>query len=310
MGYMLLNYAAGEQGRAGLLVDGNVYDVEKETGEAAFFSTLGILNEWPRAEPLLQAAAAAIAGGKPQRAGVALGSVELLAPVMYPGAIYGAGANYLDHVREMERSQNLPEGPTMKDLGEMPWHFLKSPRSTIRGPGSVIKLPAFSKTVDWEIELVAIIGRTATNVSVAEALDYVAGYTIANDLSARDAMLRHKNPPESPFRFDWVAHKSFDGSCPTGPWITPAKDVGNPHNLGMKLWVDGELMQNSNSDQLIFDVAEQIAGISSRVTLHPGDMILTGTPAGVGTPRKIFLKSGQTVKLWIEKIGEFEHKLA
>jgi 2-keto-4-pentenoate hydratase/2-oxohepta-3-ene-1,7-dioic acid hydratase in catechol pathway len=309
MSYKLLSYQQGAWPRAGLLVDGKVYDAEHITGESAFTSVMGIVSRWQRAQPLLQATVDGITAGR-YGAGQALADVKLLAPLLYPGAIYGAGANYLDHIREMERAHNMPQGPTMKEMGETPWHFIKSPRSTIRGPGDVIKLPAFSKTVDWEIELVAVIGHTASQVSVASALDYVAGYTIANDLSARDAMLRDKNPPSSPFRFDWVAHKSFDGSCPIGPWITPASDIGDPHKLGLKLWVDDELMQDSNTDQMVFDVAEQVAAISSRLTLHPGDLILTGTPAGVGMPRKVFLKPGQTVRLWIEKLGEMEHRLS
>jgi len=310
MRYMLLSFQHGEQARAGMLVDGKVHDVERETGEAGFTTTLGVLNHWQRAEPLLQAAAAGIVAGKSTQVGVPLAEVKLLAPLLYPGAIYCAGANYYDHIREMERAQNLAQGPTMKDLGERPWHFMKSPRSTVRGPGSVIALPAFSKAVDWEIELVAVIGRTARDVPVAEALGYVAGYTIANDLSARDMMVRHNNPVNSPFRFDWLTQKSFEACCPLGPWIAPASDIGDPHQLGLKLWVDGELMQDSNSNQLVFNVAEQVAAISACLTLHPGDLILTGTPAGVGMPRNVFLKAGQTVKLWIEKIGEFEHKLA
>ena len=309
MGYKLLSYRQGGQPRAGLLVHEQVYDAAQVTGENAFTSVMGIVGDWQRAQPLLQAATARITAGTSGQ-GQPLADVKLLAPLLYPGAIYGAGANYLDHIREMERAQNMPKGPTMKEMCETPWHFIKSPRSTIVGPGSVVRLPAFSKTVDWEIELVAVIGRTASQVSVASALDYVAGYTIANDLSARDAMLREKNPPSSPFRFDWVAHKSFDGSCPIGPWITPAHDIGDPHKVGLKLWVDGELMQDSNTNQMVFDVAEQVAAISSRVTLHPGDLILTGTPAGVGMPRKVFLKPGQTVKLWIENIGEMSHSLA
>ena len=306
---MLLSFQDGTQARAGMLAGGSVYDIARETGEVGFATTVGILNDWQRAEPLLQTAAAGIVAGKEKQPGVALSEVKLLAPLLYPGAIYCAGANYYDHIREMERAQNLAQGPTMKELGERPWHFMKSPRSVVRGPGSVIQLPPFSKTVDWEIELVAVIGRTARNISLADALDYVAGYTIANDLSARDMMVRHKNPANSPFRFDWITHKSFEGSCPLGPWIAPAVDVGDPHKLGLKLWVDGELMQDSNSDQMVFNVAEQVAALSSCLTLYPGDLILTGTPAGVGMPRNVFLKAGQTVKLWIEKIGEFEHTL-
>jgi 2-keto-4-pentenoate hydratase/2-oxohepta-3-ene-1,7-dioic acid hydratase in catechol pathway len=150
----------------------------------------------------------------------------------------------------------------------------------------------------------------AKDVPASQALDYVAGYTIGNDLSARDAMRRPKNPPEAPFHFDWLSHKCFDGSCPLGPWIVPAADIGDPQKLGLKLWVGEELMQDSNTSKMIFSTAEQIEMLSSRVTLQPGDLIMTGTPAGVGTPRKRFLRPGETVRLWIEKIGEFEHKLS
>jgi 2-keto-4-pentenoate hydratase/2-oxohepta-3-ene-1,7-dioic acid hydratase in catechol pathway len=107
-----------------------------------------------------------------------------------------------------------------------------------------------------------------------------------------------------------VAHKSFDGSCPLGPWIVPASDIKDPHNLGLKLWVNGVLKQDSNSGQMIFNLNEQIAHLSSRLTLHPGDLIMTGTPAGVGAGRGEFLKAGDTVKLWIEKIGEISTKMA
>ncbi|MNN37480.1 Ureidoglycolate lyase [compost metagenome] len=142
-----------------------------------------------------------------------------------------------------------------------------------------------------------------------KALEYVAGYTIANDLSARDAMRRSKMPPTSPFHLDWIGHKSFDGSCPIGPWIVPASQIADPHRLALKLWVSGELMQDSSTEKLIFDVPEQISMLSSRVTLQPGDMILTGTPAGTGAPKKRFLQPGETVRLSIEGIGEFEHSM-
>lgn len=309
MGYMILNYMDGGQARAGVLANNEIFDIARETGESRFASTIDMFHEWQRAQPMLQSLASRVAKADSKHSGIPLAQAQLLAPLLYPGAIYCAGANYYDHVREMERAQNLPEGPTMKEMGERPWHLIKSARSTIRGPGCAIPLPAFSKAVDWEIELAVVIGRTASNVPVADALDYVAGYTIANDLSARDSMIRENNPPGNPFRYDWLPHKSFDGSCPIGPWIAPASAIGDPQKLGLKLWVDGELKQDSNTDQMIFTVAEQLSAISSRVTLHPGDLVLTGTPAGVGTPRKTFLKPGQTVKLWIEKIGELENKL-
>ena len=142
------------------------------------------------------------------------------------------------------------------------------------------------------------------------ALDCVAGYTIADDLSARDAMRRDKNPNTSPFHFDWVSQKCFDGACPLGPWIVPASEIRDPQALGLKLWVNGELMQDSHTSKMIFDTAEQIAMLSSRVTLQPGDLVLTGTPAGVGMGRARFLAPGDTVKLWIEDIGEMTHAMA
>jgi 2-keto-4-pentenoate hydratase/2-oxohepta-3-ene-1,7-dioic acid hydratase in catechol pathway len=107
-----------------------------------------------------------------------------------------------------------------------------------------------------------------------------------------------------------VSQKCFDGACPLGPWIVPASEIPDPHRLGIRLWVNDELMQDSNTAQMIFNTAEQIAMLSSRVTLYPGDLILTGTPAGVGMGRKRFLKPGERVRLWIESIGEFSHKVS
>ena len=130
-----------------------------------------------------------------------------------------------------------------------------------------------------------MIGRPAKHVPMEKALSYVAGYTVANDLSARDRGRRPHIADTSPFKADWVAHKSFDGSCPLGPWIVPASDIKDPQNLAIKLWVNGEIKQDSNTGKMIFNLAEQIAHLSSRLTLHPGDLILTGTPAGVGAGR-------------------------
>ncbi len=164
--------------------------------------------------------------------------------------------------------------------------------------------------MDWEVELAAVIGRPAKNVPIEKALAYVAGYTCANDLSARDRGRRPHISETSPFKADWVAHKSFDGSCPLGPWIVPASEIKDPQNLALKLWVNDVLKQDSHTSKMIFNLAEQIAHLSSRLTLHPGDLILTGTPAGVGAGRGEFLKAGDVVKIWIEKIGEISNKMA
>jgi len=310
MSYRLLSFRSGRETRAGLLVGEQVYDAVRVTGQPAWSSVLGALEDWSRAHRAFSAAAKRLAAGGSKAKGVPLKRAKLLAPVLYPGNIFCAGANYTDHMAEMARAQGNEPGPTMKDLGEKPWHFVKTSRSSVVGPGAKIKLPAYSQKVDWEVELVAVIGKAAKDVPVEKALGCVAGYTIANDLSARDAMKRHKNPPSSPFHYDWVSQKCFDGSCPLGPWIVPAQDIRDPSNLGIKLWVNGELMQDSHTSKLIFDTAEQIAMLSSRVTLHPGDLVLTGTPAGVGMGRGRFLKAGDTVKLWIESIGELAHTIA
>ena len=310
MSYRLLSFQSGREARAGLLVGEKVYDAARVTGKPAWASVLGALADWPRAHREFSAFARRVGSGKGKAKGAPLSRVKLLAPVLYPGNIYCAGANYTDHMAEMARAQGKEPGPTMKDLGEKPWHFVKTSRSSVVGPGARVKLPAYSQKVDWEVELAAVIGKAAKDVPAEKALGCVAGYTIANDLSARDAMKRDKNPPSSPFHYDWVSQKCFEGSCPLGPWIVPAADLGDPHRLGIRLWVNGELMQDSNTSNLIFDTAEQLAMLSSRVTLHPGDLVLTGTPAGVGMGRGRFLKPGDTVKLSIEGIGDLVHTIA
>ena len=310
MAYKLLSVRSGQGARAGVLIGDTVYDAAKITGVAAHSSVLGMLEDWSRARRLLARASKRIESGQARIKGAPLKSARLLAPVLYPGAIYCAGANYTDHMAEMARAQGQTPGPTMKELGEKPWHFVKTSRSSVVGPGARVKLPVYSQMVDWEVELAAVIGKVARDVPAERALDFVAGYTIANDLSARDVMRRDKNPATSPFHYDWLSQKCFDGSCPLGPWIVPADDLADPQNLGLKLWVNDKLMQDSSTSKMIFDTAEQIAMLSSRVTLQPGDLVLTGTPAGVGVPRRVFLKPGDTVKLWIEGIGELSHTMA
>ncbi len=205
---------------------------------------------------------------------------HLRAPVLWPSAIYCAGANYRDHAAEMARVLNRPHDPNA-DRG-LPWHFLKATRC-VADPGATVHAAWYSRKLDWEVELAAIIGRTAKQVSVGNALDYVAGYTAANDLSARELGRRQNLDPRSPFAHDWTLQKSFDGSCPLGPWIVPASEIPDPQNLKLKLWVNDVIKQDSTTGEMIFTVAEQIAQLSRGMTLYPGDVILTGTPAGVGS---------------------------
>ena len=294
---------------AAMLVGQQVYPIAALPELAACPTMLDVLNEWPRAKGLLDKAAATIAATS--AVGLPLHEVVLLAPVPNPGAVFCAGANYADHMEEMRAVAKMPSTLTTQDvLGDAPWHFVKTTRGSVVGPGSSVVKPEGSKMFDWEIELVAVIGAPARNVSVERALEHVAGYTIANDLSARDKATRPNIHISVPFRWDWMAHKCFDGSFPCGPWITPADQIPDPQQLGLKLWVNDQLMQNSNTSRMIFNVAQQIAHLSKHLTLNPGDLIATGTPAGVGAGRGISLAQGDALRLEIERIGELRHSIA
>jgi 2-keto-4-pentenoate hydratase/2-oxohepta-3-ene-1,7-dioic acid hydratase in catechol pathway len=299
-GYKLATYASAKGPRAGIIVGETVYDAASLTGLASDATVLGILEDWDAASARCKAAAGKAKDGKAES--LPLAQAKLLAPVRWPSAIYCAGANFTDHMLEMAKVQNIAPEPDPKSVGLKPWHFIKAPR-TMADPGKTVALPTYSKMVDWEAELGAFIGRPARNVPVERALDHVAGYTVGNDLSARDLTKRAQVPDSSPFKFDWLGQKNFDDACPVGPWIVPAEDIPDPQNVAMKLWVNDVIKQDSHTAKMIFSLAEQISHISSRLTLHPGDLILTGTPAGVGLARKEFLKAGDVVKVWVEGVG-------
>jgi acylpyruvate hydrolase len=210
----------------------------------------------------------------------ALSEVELLAPVQRPRAIFGIGLNYSEHAKE-----------TGRDLPEAPIVFMKLPSSAVP-PNAPLHVPAVIRRLDYEGELAVVMG----------AGGEVAGYAVADDVSARD--LQRREP-------QWTRAKGFDGSCPYGPWITTADELGDPHDLALRTWVNGELRQDSRTSDLIFKVPELVAFISETCTLEPGDLILTGTPSGVGMaldPPQ-FLTSGDTVRIEIEPLGSIEHSV-
>jgi 2-keto-4-pentenoate hydratase/2-oxohepta-3-ene-1,7-dioic acid hydratase in catechol pathway len=306
MSWKLVSYRADDgRPRAGVAVGDRLHDAATLADRPAYATTLDVLADWDAACARFDSAArASSAASRP------LAGAPLLAPVLYPGAIFCAGANYTDHMAEMAQVMGLPRERDPHEAGLKPWHFLKTSRGSVTGPGEPVRIPAYSKLLDWEIELVAVIGRTCRDVTIERALDCVAGYTIANDLSARDHVKRDGVADASPFKWDWVSQKCFDGACPLGPWIVPASAIGDPQKLALKLWVGDELMQNSHTSRMIFSVAEQIAHLSSRITLHPGDLVLTGTPAGVGMAKRRFLQPGETVRMWIEGIGDLVHPIA
>ena len=248
----------------------------------------GLFDQWSTHAATLQQLAAACALGS----GLSPADVRLLAPLRYPGKILCAGANYYDHLAEMGM-------PGAKKEDQRLFFFMKPPRNAVVGPGATVHMPIGTKAFDWEIELAAVIGKTARNVSVEDALSHVAAYTVAIDFSARD----HNRAPETFYKLDWVAGKANDTCCPLGPRLVPASAIGNPQDIGLKLWVNGQIKQDGRSSQMIFSIAEQIATASRIMTLDPGDVLLTGTPAGVGSPKQTFLSVGDQVDAEIEGIG-------
>jgi 2-keto-4-pentenoate hydratase/2-oxohepta-3-ene-1,7-dioic acid hydratase in catechol pathway len=214
---------------------------------------------------------------------------RLLAPLPMPGKIVAVGLNYMDHARE--RGVEPPKQPLI---------FAKF-TSSVTGPGAPIRWdPKLAEKVDYEVELGVVIGREARNVREADALDHVFGYTVLNDVTARD-MQRGDG--------QWVRGKSLDTFCPMGPSIVTADEVRDPQTLSIRCSVNGETMQSSNTSEMIFGVAELIAYISRSFTLHPGDIIATGTPGGVGEFRDppVFLKDRDVVTCEIERIGKLQN---
>lgn len=213
-----------------------------------------------------------------------LHTIRLLAPILDPPQFVGVGLNYRNHAAES--GMEIPTEP-------ITFAFL---RNSIIGDGEVIKIPPFSDQIDWEAELGVVIGMRGCDISEDEALDYVAGYTIVNDVSARDIQMSEGQ---------WSRSKSFDSFKPMGPWITTKDELGDAGNLGISLWVNGELKQSARTSELIFSVPRLVSLISRHTTLYPGSVISTGTPHGVGfsrTPPE-FLRAGDVVTIEIEGIG-------
>jgi len=304
--YKLVTYQSPQGPRAWLVVDDTVFDLAGATGRASYATMLDVLRDWDAARLVLQEAAGSAAK---KTEGRPLAGTKLLPPVSAPGGIFCAGANFTDHMMEMAKVQNIAPEPDPHDVGLKPWHFIKLAHC-LAAPDSTVKLPPYSKMVDWEAELAAVIGRPARDVSIEKALDHVAGYTVANDLSARDFTKRPHVSDTSPFKYDWLSQKCFTDACPLGPWIVPAETIADPQKVGIKLWVNDVIKQDSHTSKMIFTLAEQISHLSTRVTLQPGDLILTGTPAGVGLARKEFLKAGDVVKVWVEGVGTLTNTCA
>jgi 2-keto-4-pentenoate hydratase/2-oxohepta-3-ene-1,7-dioic acid hydratase in catechol pathway len=234
----------------------------------------------------------------PAEAAISTAEAELLVPIPRPNKIFLLAGNYADHIKEgggiaAERTETIP------------YVFMKPPTTTLNDPGRPIRIPAVSPgAIDWELELAVVIGRRTKGVKESAALAAVAGYTIINDISNRKFRpnARRKERPKDSF-FDWLHGKWHDSFCPCGPCVTSADSIPDPQMLAMQLRLNGEIRQDASTALQIFPVAAVIEFISSFVTLEPGDLISTGTPAGVGNTSGTYLKPGDIMHGSIASIG-------
>ena len=229
--------------------------------------------------------------------------VELLAPLLRPGKLLAAAANYQDHVTESG-------APPLDRSRLSPRLFLK-PSTSIVGPGADIPLPTVSKEVDWEAELGVVIGTTARDVPVEAALDIVVGYLTSNDVSARsmDFGYERDTGDKAVWFFDWLAGKWLDGFAPLGPYLVTADEVPDPQALELTLDVNGQRKQHGSTKDMIFSCAELVSFASTLMTLEPGDVLLTGTPSGVGAATGEYLKAGDEMSVTVAGLGTLTNRM-
>lgn len=222
--------------------------------------------------------------------------VRTLAPLLAPGKVLAVAANYQEHVKE--------GGGDARDQGTATPRLFLKPDTSVTGPGAPVVLNPITHQLDWEVEIAAVIGRRAHDVSVTEALDHVFGYATSNDISARSLDLGVPRDGEAwTGFFDWLEGKWLDGSAPIGPYLVSTDEVPDPQNLELTLELNGQVMQHGSSTDMVHTVAELVSFSSRLMTLNPGDVILTGTPSGVGATTGVFLKPGDSMVAEVEGLG-------
>jgi 2-keto-4-pentenoate hydratase/2-oxohepta-3-ene-1,7-dioic acid hydratase in catechol pathway len=273
-----VTFESGGKARPGVLMTN---DLVVDLSAAGFSSMLQLIEAGAAGRAKAEAFAAALANESKH----ALRSVKLLAPIPRPRKLICVGLNYRDHAAET--GSPIPDVPTI---------FNKFATAVI-GPGDDIVLPKVSKSPDYEAEFAFVIGTGGRHIAAADWQKHIFGYTLINDVSARDYQRATTQ---------WLMGKTFDTFAPMGPWIVTADEIADPHSLDIQLEIDGEILQNSNTRELIFKIPDLIAFLSSVFTLEPGDIVSTGTPAGVGVARKPprFLRPGEEVTVRIPGIGE------
>jgi ureidoglycolate lyase len=277
----LATFEAGAAPQLGAIVDGAIVPLNRAAPRLPA-DMIGLIAAWPDVEEEVRRIAKAGADALP------LDQVRLLAPIRRPGKIMAIGLNYADHIAESK--MGTPEHQV--------W-FSKAP-TCANGPYDPVEVPKASPALDYEAELVAVIGRGGRHISKESAPAAIFGYCCGNDATER--AWQHRTP-------QWVVGKSFDTHAPFGPWITTADEVPDPHALSIRCLVNGEVRQDSNTRNLVFNVWDQLEHLSQAMTLEPGDLIFTGTPGGVGAAMKPmqFLKDGDRVRVEVEGLGALDN---
>lgn len=262
-----------------------------EKADLGAASVKGLLECWQDSLPRLEQVAADCADGRYASLSMPRMSVRLATPVRYPNKLIAIGANYASHLSEM--------GMPVAKWSPMPF-FIMSPTTCMVGPGKTVRMPRDSQQLDWEIELAVVVGERLVDATPEQARRAIAGYSIGIDLTARD-LLSPKNQPS-----DFVRGKGQDTMAPFGPSVLPAKFIADPHDLRLTLDVNGRRFQDGSTSEMIYRIEEQLSIVSRFVTIEPGDVFFTGTPAGTGKKHGIFLKPGDTISAAIDPIGRLE----
>jgi 2-keto-4-pentenoate hydratase/2-oxohepta-3-ene-1,7-dioic acid hydratase in catechol pathway len=296
--YSLATLRQGAGTIAAICVDGRYWDLEQVVpqvlADAEYSGLMSVFQDWAANEFLLQRAADDLASGASSARPLAdpRASEDFLAPLRYPRKVILVGANYWEHMHNDGGHKDFSKE------ANNPVFFLKPPTTTVVGSGRTVRYPRQSSKFDYEIELALIVGKRGRDLTMDNALDYLAGYTVSLDLSARD----WQRDPKHLVNFDLFGGKAFDDSFPTGPVIVPAKFLQHD-DIQIRLRLNGEPRQEANSSDMIWSVPEQLVKVSEHVTLEPGDIIATGTPSGVGLARGTWMKVGDTIDAEADGIG-------
>jgi len=297
----LITYLHNQLIRPGILIEDSIIDIQSAWGGAdPPGSVKEILERGPSCLARLGELTESGEGAIPLR------SVRLLAPIPSPGKVLALAGNYVEHIKEAGLKLGLSDSPR---LTTVPRPFLM-PATAVIGPGDEIPWPVYSETIDYELELAVVIGGRAKCIEADEAGGVIAGYTIANDVSARSVTFA-KNRAKRPWDefYDWLNGKWADGFCPMGPYLLTADQIEDVQDLDMRLTVNGEVRQKANTGQMIYPVADIVSFLSHIMTLGPGDVIATGTPSGVGLATGNYLKAGDRIDATIEGLGTLTNRL-